>query len=120
MELSDKNPQTRLCRKWTQLGHEHRQQVILETKALYSRYVRENFNCPDDFAKNDMAEKIYGIAVSKGVPITKTALKKRVLTELTRLNRFEKKRQNKGNRQGKAESGMELFHKPKLDGSILK
>jgi hypothetical protein len=104
MELSEKNSQTRLCQKWTQLCNEHKQQVILDTKTLYCRYVEENSNCPDRFAKNRLAEKIYDIAVSKGVPITKTALKKHVLTELTRLNHLEKDRQDK--EQGKAESGV--------------
>ncbi|MDR1943338.1 MAG: hypothetical protein LBQ19_00800 [Synergistaceae bacterium] len=104
MELSEKNSQTLIYPKWTQLSYEHRRQVILDTKTLHCRYVEENFNCPDGFAKDDLAEEIYDIAAEKGVPITKAALKKHVLTELTMLNRLETRRRNKGDRQCKAES----------------
>jgi hypothetical protein len=119
-ELSAKDHQNQICDKWTQIRQERKQQLRDDIKAEYDLYLKENGAFPDDIAKNELAEKICGIAEKNGIQIAKPVLKKHAYNELTKLNRCEKMHQSKGNRQGKAERGMELFHMPRINDDYIR
>jgi hypothetical protein len=97
--VSEKNVEPRVLDKWTQFSEEQKQIVIAEARAAYRSYVNERGAPPDDVAKGEIAEKIYGIAVEKGILARKVIVINRVIRDITRTHHLEIKRQKRRDRR---------------------